>query len=102
MYKNILISILVIGSLGGMFFRAIEESKKEKPILGVSFPDATWTVIKAFSGYETKSDPSKVSNGANPMGQNTTANLKRSNYALAPPGLLHYISEIQIGVAHAS
>ena len=92
MYKNILISILVIGSLGGMFFRAIEESKKEKPILGVSFPDATWTVIKAFSGYETKSDPSKVSNGANPMGQNTTANngdrisIRNSGYELFPEG----------------
>ena len=40
-------------------------------LLGASLPDAAWFVVDRFDGYQTKADPAKVSNGANPFGQNT-------------------------------
>lgn len=39
-----------------------------------SYPGSSFISIESFSGYQTKSDPTKVSDGANPMGQNTTVN----------------------------
>lgn len=41
---------------------------------GGSTPDAQWLIIDRFSGYETKADPSKISLGSNPVGQNTVIN----------------------------
>ena len=42
--------------------------------LGVSNPRSNWTVIKSFQGYYTKLDETKIPDGANGRGQNTTAN----------------------------
>ena len=37
-------------------------------------PTEKWVVIKEFKGFQTKLDATKISNGANANGQNTTAN----------------------------
>jgi len=47
---------------------------KEYEVVGLSNPGAKWFVVKGFNGYQTKIDLSKLPNGANGMGQNTTAN----------------------------
>lgn len=57
-----------------------------------SFPDARWIVTDTFQGYQTKNDPSKVNNGANPNGQNTSSNngdrisIRKEGYELFPAG----------------
>lgn len=61
-------------------------------MIGIATPDATWTVVDKFTGYVTKPDPTKVDDGANPMGQNTTANegdrisIRSLGYELFPEG----------------
>lgn len=42
--------------------------------VGGSTPDADWIKVSDFSGFQTKSDPSKITDGANPNGQNTVIN----------------------------
>lgn len=42
--------------------------------LGTAEDGSQWQVFSAFNGYQTKLDPEKVPDGANPQGQNTTAN----------------------------
>jgi len=62
------------------------------PILGEAYPDAQWTVIDSFQGYQTKLDETKLPNGANGRGQNTTANdgdrisIRNLGYELFPVG----------------
>ena len=67
--------------------------KEEDQMTGASsFTDAKWVVVDSFSGYETKLDPTKVGNGANPQGQNTTPNdkdrvsVRQEGLALFPEG----------------
>ena len=84
--------------LAGLFFLVCLPflGKDDKPLegemLGASFSDANWNVTSGFQGYQTKSDPSKVSDGANPMGQNTTSNngdrisIRNTGYELFPAG----------------
>ena len=33
-----------------------------------------WLIVNQFNGYQTKSDPTKIADGGNPMGQNTIIN----------------------------
>lgn len=63
-----------------------------EPILGEAYPDAQWTVISSFNGYQTKLDETKIPDGANGRGQNTTANdgdrisIRNMGYELFPAG----------------
>jgi len=41
---------------------------------GASSPRSNWTTIKAFNGFYTKLDETKIPDGANGRGQNTTSN----------------------------
>lgn len=43
-------------------------------LLGGSTPDAQWQSVSSFEGFQTKGDPTKIGNGANPNGQNTVIN----------------------------
>lgn len=64
--------------------------KQEDPQLGLSDSGAQWVVFSKFDGYQTLLDPEKVSDGANPQGQNTTANhgdrvsIREQGYSLFP------------------
>ncbi len=56
-------------------FKPQEVPMESQESLGASqYAGSKWEVISNFSGYQTKVDPSKVDKGANPNGQNTTAN----------------------------
>jgi hypothetical protein len=65
---------------------------QETPVLGEAYPDAQWTVIDSFNGYQTKLDETKLPQGANGRGQNTTANngdrisIRNLGYELFPAG----------------
>ena len=66
---------------------------QETPVsVGEAFPDAQWTVISSFQGYQTKLDETKIPDGANGRGQNTTANegdrisVRNMGYTLFPAG----------------
>lgn len=60
--------------------------------IGEAYPDAQWTVIDKFQGYQTKLDETKIPDGANGRGQNTTANegdrisIRNMGYELFPAG----------------
>lgn len=66
--------------------------QKQEPdqALGLSDSGAQWVVYSKFDGYQTLLDPEKVSDGANPQGQNTTANhgdrisIRGQGYSLFP------------------
>jgi len=66
------VALIVIGFLTGM---AKEKIVGASDMIGSSsFPNARWFIVDTFAGYQTKQDPSKVSTGANPYGQNTIMN----------------------------
>lgn len=65
---GIFLFLLSVGVIAGLVLPTQQES------LGVSAPDAQWIVVNNFSGYQTKSDPSKIDDGGNPQGQNTIIN----------------------------
>lgn len=60
--------------------------------IGEAYPDAQWTMIDSFSGYQTKLDETKIATGANGRGQNTSANdgdrisVRNLGYTLFPAG----------------
>lgn len=63
--------------------------------LGIDLPGARWVMFgddTKFTGYQTKNDPSKVDDGANPQGQNTFINngdrisIRDFGYELFPAG----------------
>ena len=43
-------------------------------LVGIDNPNSNWVLLQSFSGFQTKLDASKVQDGANPNGQNTTVN----------------------------
>lgn len=57
-----------------IFASGVNSSEPVDNILGASLPDGQWFVVERFDGYQTKPDPAKISNGANPLGQNTVIN----------------------------
>jgi hypothetical protein len=69
----LLLATILIGCL---LLGVYNNSKKDNVVLGAGqFEDtAKWVNFSSFSGYNTKLDPSKVPDSANPQGQNTTAN----------------------------
>src|SRR3990167_10782114 len=88
--KTILVSgLLVIFTIGGTFFSPTPVEGDE---LGISLPGGQWFTIDKFDGYQTKADPSKVTDGANPQGQNTSINdgdritVRDVGYELFPSG----------------
>lgn len=54
------------------------------------FSGGQWYVFNSFNGYQTKLDPSKIDEGANPQGQNTSVNsgdkvsIRKLGYELFP------------------
>lgn len=66
--------------------------KGEDIMLGANYPDGQWINETAFTGYQTDKDPEKVTDGANPMGQNTTIfegdriGVREFGYELFPDG----------------
>lgn len=95
--KKLLIgSLAIIGIV--MTFGIINYAVKpisapvSEPIIGEAYPDAQWTIIDSFNGYQTKLDETKIPDGANGRGQNTTANngdrisIRDLGYELFPAG----------------
>ena len=70
----------------------LSSSNIDEDILGANFPDAQWTIINSFDGYITKFDESKIPQGANGKGQNTTVfngdriGIREIGYELFPSG----------------
>lgn len=60
--------------------------------LGSNIPNSKWVVYNKFTGYQTKSDPTKIDDGANAQGQNTMINnqdritIRDAGYELFPSG----------------
>lgn len=84
--KKILAIISILALLGA----GCGVQKQEDQQLGLSDSGAAWTVYSKFDGYQTLYDPEKISDGANPMGQNTTSNhgdrisIREQGFALFP------------------
>lgn len=83
--------------VGGLFTTTVLAAilfptQTDGALLGGSFPNSQWFTVDKFDGYQTKADPSKVSDGANPQGQNTVINdgdrisVRDFGYDLFPSG----------------
>lgn len=74
--KKLLLPLLVLPLLlvAGCGQQAATVPKGQSELVGTNYPDMRWVTIQDFVGFQTKPDPSKVSDGANPNGQNTTIN----------------------------
>jgi hypothetical protein len=65
---------------------------ENQEIFGDSYPNASWTTVNSFNGYVTRVDETKLPDGANGRGQNTTANegdrisIRDLGYELFPAG----------------
>jgi hypothetical protein len=57
-----------------LIFKNSQKMGYSEEEFGGSTPDTKWTLIKQFEGYFTKFDETKIPDGANGRGQNTTAN----------------------------
>ncbi len=85
------ILLLIIAS-AALFFTKANNTISQDNVLGIAEPNTDWFHVNSFSGYQTDVDPSKVPKGANPMGQNTTANnrdrisIRQSGLDLFPAG----------------
>jgi len=72
---KIAISGVLIVSLAVALVNVFSSSEEQILETGSSaMSDGRWTIVNRFDGYQTKPDPAKVSNGANPLGQNTIVN----------------------------
>lgn len=84
--KTSLLTLLIV-VFGGFFFLTEKESTGPTYISPLTQEEAadlfgadgtadsnSWQVFENFTGYETKADPQKVREGANPIGQNTFIN----------------------------
>ncbi len=79
LYKKTLIRAGIAVALLALAFGSLIYQKTQNTELftiGASsdFPGSTWYTVNSFQGFQTKIDPSKISNGGNPNGQNTTVN----------------------------
>lgn len=70
----IALGVASITTLIGILGYSLRQNTPVTQDVGVAFPDSQWVTVKKFDGYQTKADPSKVSDGANPQGQNTLIN----------------------------
>ena len=77
MKKLKLIPILACLAIFGIIILLFNKNAKlgaNNEDLGVSSPRSQWTIVRNFQGYFTKLDETKIPDGANGRGQNTTAN----------------------------
>lgn len=64
----------------------------QEAVFGEAYPNAKWVMIKDFVGWQTDKDPSKIADGANAQGQNTSVNsgdrisVRQLGYELFPTG----------------
>lgn len=79
----------------------------EEPLFsGSGFDGGQWLVISKFDGYQTKLDPTKISLGANPQGQNTSVNekdrvsIRNLGYDIFPTGSTLDSTEAPIDSLH--
>ena len=90
-YKWYIISTFALIAVLGLFwaFKSANLGGSDLTV-GEAYPDAQWTVIDKFQGYQTKLDETKIPDGANGRGQNTTANdgdrisIRNMGYELFP------------------
>lgn len=92
--KHIIIALstLVIITTGLFALLNKTQSPNETPLGGAEYPNSKWFDIMSFSGYQTSVDETKLPDGANGRGQNTTSNsgdrisLRENGIALFPAG----------------
>ena len=90
--KHFLIGIGIVASAAIAAALLFPTITKGDELLGSGLPGAKWFVIDKFDGYQTKADGTKVSDGANPQGQNTIINdgdrlsIRDFGYDLFPAG----------------
>jgi len=107
-YKSLIQSLLAISLLIAVpVIMVVSKNKPEELMTGASnYIGSKWTTISNFNGYQTKVDPSKVPNGANPNGQNTTANdgdrisIRDLGYEIFPEGSTASTSDNTITSLH--
>ena len=93
MKEKIYYILMILTLLGaGWAVYSGKNHQQEQP-LGANYSDGQWFVVSDFSGgYQTKYDPEKIQDGANPQGQNTTSNdgdrisIRNLGYELFPAG----------------
>ena len=84
------LGLIILGGAGALGVATTNPSPELE--MGASYPDAKWAVVSQFDGYQTNVDPTAVSDGANPQGQNTTANerdrisVRKLGYEVFPTG----------------
>lgn len=74
-FKNpfVYIAITFLLALSSFLFQTKEVVQDDNAI-GIANTDSSWIMIDKFSGYQTKVDETKLPDGANGRGQNTTTN----------------------------
>lgn len=86
--KKIIASLIVI--IGAIFGGSQADVLGNAVIPSKDFTGGQWYVFDKFTGYQTKLDPSKIDDGANPQGQNTSVNdgdkisVRKLGYTLFP------------------
>lgn len=75
MKKALLAFAAALALLGAGCARSAPVAQRpiDQQMLGTA-DGSQWTTFGTFTGYQTKLDPEKIDDGANPQGQNTTAN----------------------------
>ena len=73
-WKYLVIAGIILIAISGVF--AIKNTAQDSlgvndELLGANLPNASWFIVNSFNGYQTNVDATKLSNGANPNGQNT-------------------------------
>ena len=93
MKRNIVTGVLFSILLTVTIFFGISNSQPQEDFtIGASSPGSQWKIFDRFTGFRTKSDPSKVPDGANSQGQNTIVNnrdrisVRDKGYELFPSG----------------
>lgn len=68
----LLLPLIAAGATAAAIY--LQDNGSEQVLGGNYDGSAKWYVYNTFTGYQTKLDPAKVDDGANPQGQNTTVN----------------------------
>ena len=102
MVKRIIAGLALIAVLGAGCSPTPDLTEDQ----GTSESGAAWVAYESFNGYQTKFDPEKVQDGANPMGQNTTANegdrisIRDVGYNLFPETASFSTTATRVGTLH--
>lgn len=73
-YKKYFVVLILLALVYPVYNSPLGRTTTTEPTLGLAEPNSQWSIIKSFDGYQTNIDPTKVSDGANPQGQNTSIN----------------------------